>query len=288
MVRGAGDRVADIFILAVLLVIGLAAIFPFLYVVAVSLTPYTEVIRNGGYIVIPRSITFQGYAYLLTDSDLPRAMGNTVFITVFGTLISLVGITSLAYPLSRRGLPGRSYLLLFIVFTMLFGGGLIPTYLLVKSLGLLNTMWAMVVPGAIATFHVLIMKTFFEQLPVEIFESARMDGAKEIRIMAQIVLPLSLPVVLTIGLFNMVSYWNTFFSAILYVTDASLHPLQVLVRRLLMDSSQSTEVINVDDFTPTVTMQMAAVVIASLPMIIVYPFIQKHFTKGMLLGSIKG
>jgi putative aldouronate transport system permease protein len=288
MVRGAGDRVADIFILAVLLVIGLAAIFPFLYVVAVSLTPYTEVIRNGGYIVIPRSITFQGYSYLLTDSDLPRAMGNTAFITVIGTMINLIGITSLAYPLSRRGLPGRSYLLLFIVFTMLFGGGLIPTYLLVKSLGLLNTVWAMIVPGAIATFHVLIMKTFFEQLPVEIFESARMDGAKEIRIMAQIVLPLSLPVILTIGLFNMVSYWNTFFSAILYVTDSSLHPLQVLVRRLLMDSSQNTEVINVDDFTPTVTMQMAAVVIASLPMIIVYPFIQKHFTKGMLLGSIKG
>jgi putative aldouronate transport system permease protein len=193
----------------------------------------------------------------------------------------------MAYPLSRRNLPGRSFWLLYIFFTMLFSGGLIPTYLVVKNLGLVNTVWAMIIPGAIVTFHVLIMKTFFENIPAELFESARLDGAKELRILGQIVIPLSLPVIMTIALFNMVSHWNTFFSAVLYVTDRTLHPLQVVVRRMLLETTQD-QLTSTQQMVPTVTLQMAAVVLVSLPMIAVYPFIQKHFTKGMLVGSIKG
>lgn len=169
---------------------------------------------------------------------------------------------------------------------MLFSGGLIPTYLVVQSMGLLNSVWALIVPGAIATFNVLVMKSFFENLPEELFESARIDGAKEFRILWRIVLPLSIPSVMTVGLFYMVGHWNSFFSAVLYITDTDLYPLQVVIRNMLL-LSQSSE-LQAEVTVPTAAMQMAAVILGSLPIIAVYPFIQKHFTKGMLLGAIKG
>lgn len=287
MVRGAEDRLINGIVYTLLLAVGLTAVFPMLYVVAVSLTPYAELLKNGGYVIIPKAITFEAYRHLLADSDLPRAFGVTVFLTTVGSVINLIGITSMAYPLSRRQLPGRSFWLMYIFFTMLFSGGLIPTYLIVKQTGLVNTVWAMIIPGAIVTFHVLIMKTFFENIPSELFESARIDGARELRILLSLVVPLSLPVILTIALFNMVSHWNTFFNAIMYVTDTTLHPLQVVVRRMLLETAQDQNA-SADQVVPTVTLKMAAVVLVSLPMIVVYPFIQKHFTKGMMIGAIKG
>lgn len=287
MVRGLEDRIVNALVYAILAAVAVAAIFPMMYVVAVSITPYTEVLRNGGYVIIPKSITLEAYKHLLVESELPNAFGVTIFLATVGSFINLAGIMSMAYPLSRRNLPGRSFWLLYIFFTMLFSGGLIPTYLVVKSLGLVNTVWAMIIPGAIVTFHVLIMKTFFENIPAELFESARLDGAKELRILAQLVIPLSLPVIMTIALFNMVSHWNTFFTAVLYVTDRTLQPLQVVVRRMLLETTQD-QLTSTQQMVPTVTLQMAAVVMVSLPMIAVYPFIQKHFTKGMLVGSIKG
>jgi putative aldouronate transport system permease protein len=287
MVRGPEDRLINLIVYAVLAVVAVVAVFPILYVVSVSVTPYTEVLKHGGYLIFPTAFTLEAYRHLLADSELPRAFGVTVFLTTVGSLINLAGIMSMAYPLSRRNLPGRSFWLLYIFITMLFSGGLIPTYLVVKNLELVNTVWAMIIPGAIVTFHVLIMKTFFENIPAELFESARIDGAKELRILLQIVLPLSLPVIMTIALFNMVAHWNTFFSAVLYITDRTLHPLQVVVRRLLLETTQD-QLVSTRQMVPTVTLQMAAVVLVSLPMIMVYPFIQKHFTKGMLLGSIKG
>jgi putative aldouronate transport system permease protein len=172
-----------------------------------------------------------------------------------------------------------------IVFTMMFGAGLIPTYLIVKATGLLDTVWAMIIPSAIWVFNVLIMKTFFDNLPRELIESAQIDGAGEFRILLRIVLPLSAPVMLTLGLFYAVGHWNEFFHAIFYIRDQDLLPLQVVIRNIFQ-RSQSSE--NIDAALPTVTMQMAAVVVAAIPMIAVYPFIQKHFQKGVLLGSVKG
>jgi len=201
-------------------------------------------------------------------------------------VINLALTILMAYPLSRKMLPGRQVFLLLVVFTMLFSGGLIPTYLVVKSLGLLDSVWSMILPNAVWSFNVLIMKSFFENLPEELFESARMDGAKEFRILMQMVVPLSVPSLLTVGLFYMVGHWNEFFQAIMYVTDRTLFPLQVIIRELLMLTQQPLE--NAENMLPTETMQMASVVMASLPIIIIYPFIQKHFTKGMLLGSVKG
>lgn len=286
MVRGTEDRTIDVIVAIVLALCAIAAVFPLLYVVSVSLTPIGEVMKHGGFPIIPREVTFDAYSTLLSESGMLRALGVTVFVTVVGTALNMIVTVLMAYPLSRKALPGRSLFLLMILFTMLFSGGLIPTYLVVKSLGLLDSVWALILPTLVGSFNVLIVKSFFEQLPEELFESARIDGAKELRIMAGIALPLSLPVMATVGLFYAVGHWNDFFQAIMYVTDRSLFPLQVIVREILMQSQQPIE--NVETITPTQTLQMAAVVLASLPIIVVYPFLQRYFTKGMLLGSIKG
>jgi putative aldouronate transport system permease protein len=285
MVKGSADRAFDAAVFLVLGLVGLAALFPILYVVSVSLTPFGEVLKNGGYVIIPRSVTFSAYRELLARPDIGRAVGVTTFITVVGTALNLLLTTVMAYPLSRRRLPGRTALLFIVTFTLLFNGGIIPTYLVVKQVGLLNTVWAMIVPNAVWSFNVLVMKSFFENLPEEVFESARVDGAGELRILLQIALPLSVPVMLTVGLFYAVGHWNEFYQALMYVTDRSLQPLQVLVRTLL---KQATLTENPDALVPVATLQMAAVVLASLPVILVYPFIQRHFTQGVLLGSVKG
>lgn len=286
MVRGVEDRLFGAVVAIVLALCGAAALFPMLYVVSVSLTPISEVLKNGGFILIPRHVTFSAYEKLLNESGMLRAFGVTVFITAVGTLLNMAITVLMAYPLSRKLLPGRSPLLLMVVFTMLFGGGIIPTYLVVKAVGLLDSVWAMIIPNLVWSFNVLIVKSFLEQLPEELFESARIDGARDFRILWQIVMPLSIPVMLTVGLFYAVGHWNEFFQAIMYVTDRTEFPLQVIVREILMQTQQPLE--NAENMTPTETLQMASVVLASLPIILVYPFLQKHFTKGMLLGSIKG
>ncbi|CAM4447536.1 putative aldouronate transport system permease protein [Paenibacillus endophyticus] len=286
MVKSLDDKIFNGVVYVILGLCGLAAILPMLYVVSVSITPFGEVLRNGGFILFPSEITFSAYKTLLTESNIPKAFQITVLITVIGTAVNLILTGLMAYPLSRKNLPARKFFLLMIVFTLLFSGGLIPTYLVVKSMGLLDSIWAMILPNAVWSFNVLIMKSFFEGLPEELFESARMDGAKEFRILLQIVTPLSIPVLLTVGLFYFVGHWNEFFQAIFYVTDRTLFPLQVIVREILMQSQQPLE--NAENIMPTQTMQMASVMIASLPVIVIYPFLQKHFTKGMLLGSIKG
>ncbi|MGG1517877.1 carbohydrate ABC transporter permease [Paenibacillus oryzisoli] len=286
MVRGWEDRIFNLVVVVVLGLAALAAILPLMYVVSMSITPFTEVLKNGGFVLIPKSITLSAYHKLFTETNIPRAYVITIIITVVGTVVNLVLTSLMAYPLSRKNLPGRTFFLLMVVFTMLFSGGLVPTYLIVKSLGLLNSVWSMILPNAVWSFNVLIMKSFFEGLPEELFESARMDGAKEFRILWQIVLPLSIPSMLTIGLFYMVGHWNEFFQAIMYVTDRGLFPLQVVIREILIQTQMPLE--NAENMMPTETMQMASVVMASLPIIVVYPFIQKHFTKGMLMGSVKG
>ncbi|WP_409341980.1 carbohydrate ABC transporter permease [Paenibacillus sp. MBLB4367] len=286
MVKGIEDRLFNALVVVILLLSAVAALFPLLYVLSVSLTPFSEVLKNGGFLLIPKSITFDAYHKLLTESNIPDAFWVTIIITVGGTICNLLVTALMAYPLSRKQLPGRSLFLLMVVFTMLFSGGIIPTYLTVKSVGLLNSLWAMIIPSLVWSFNVLIMKSFYENLPEELFESARIDGAKEFRILWSLVVPLSVPVTLTVGLFYAVGHWNEFFQAILYVTDRTMFPLQVVVREILIQTQQPLE--NAENMTPTETLQMASVVLASLPIIAVYPFIQKHFTKGMLLGSIKG
>lgn len=285
LVKGNGDKAVDFLVYGLLFIVALVCVVPLLIVFSMSFTPMEEVLKNGGYVIIPKAFTLNAYKEIFKLGTLTKAMGVTVFITVAGTIVNLILTTLLAYPLSNKHLPGRTAVLMMIVFTMFFQGGLIPTYLVVKDIGLINSLWAMVIPNAIWTFNVLVMKSFFENLPVELFESARIDGANEFLILFRIVIPLSLPVMMTVGLFYMVGHWNEFYNAILYVRAADKQPLQVVLRSILM---QSANMENVDVTVPTDTLKMASVIFASLPIIIVYPFVQKYFVKGMLLGAVKG
>lgn len=283
---GFRDKLYQAIVHAILAFAALCVIFPLLYVVSVSLTPYAEVLRRGGFAVIPRQITFEAYAAFLRDTNIPDAYLVTIFITVAGTFVNLLLTALMAYPLSKKALPYRGPLLLVVVFTLLFSGGMIPTYLIVKATGLIDSLWALIIPGAVNSFYLLIMKTFFEHLPESLDEAAKMDGAGETRILATIVLPLSLPILATVGLFYAVGHWNEFFGAILYISDSSKFPLQVVLRGILNQSLMPE--LDFERVLPTETLQMAAVILSTLPILIVYPFIQKYFTQGALLGSIKG
>jgi len=283
--RFAEDRWFDWTVNAILVAVSLLVVVPLLYVVSVSLTPYGEVLKNGGYVFFPKGITFSAYAELLKQGRFPRALGITTAVTVIGTFLSMILTLLTAYPLSRKKLPFRNPFLFLVVFTILFSGGMIPTYLIVKETGLLNSIWAMIIPNAVSAFFVLLMKSFFQNIPEELFEQAQIDGARETRVMLQIVMPVSVPVILTISLFYAVGRWNEFLQAILYISNRELFPLQVLIREILT-ASQSTE--NIEITVPTMSLQMAAVVLATIPIVVVYPFIQKHFIKGAMLGSIKG
>lgn len=275
----------DIIVCLILTIVAVVCIFPLLYVLSVSLTPYSEVLKHGGFMVIPRSITFDAYIAFLQDFRIPKAYEVTVFITVAGTAVNLLLTSFMAYALSKKELPGRNLFLLLVMFSMLFSGGVIPTYLIVKAMGLINTYWAMILPNAVWSFNLMIMKTFFENMPEGLEESAKIDGAGELRILVQIVMPLSMPVMATVGLFYGVGHWNEFFQAIMYVNDTTKHPLQVILRGILI---AATSEMNLENPLPTETLQMSAVILTALPILVVYPFIQKYFTQGMLIGAIKG
>lgn len=278
------DKIVDIcnyFILSVILVI---CVFPLLYVISVSVTPITEVHKNGGFLVIPRAVTLDAYKTIIDQKMLPRAMGITAYITVLGTAINIVATVMMAYPLSKRKLAGRRFLIPFIIFPMLFGGGTIPTYLLIKNLNMIGTYWALMIPGAVYTYNLLVVKAFFENLPEELFESARIDGANEFYVLWKIVVPLSKPVIMTMVLFYAVGHWETYFDSIMYLPDQNMQTLQVVLRRMLTPNTE----MNADITIPTMTLQMAMVVFTTLPIIVIYPFIQKYFTKGIMLGAVKG
>jgi putative aldouronate transport system permease protein len=292
MHKTVSDRVADAIIYAVLAVFGLATLFPIYFVFIMSITPYSEVMRNGGFVILPHSATLEAFKAIFSSPVVPRALRITVTVTLVGTLCNLAVTMLLAYPLSKKFIPGRSAILLGIVFTMLFSGGLIPLYLVVRATGLLDTIWSLIIPGLVSTFNLLIMKTYFENLPAEIEEAARVDGCGEVQTLLRIVLPLSAPILATLGLFYAVGHWNNYFSGIMYLSDKSLYPIQVVLRNMIQTQSISQDLLIQNPLLlqqlPPETMKMATVVVAILPILIVYPFLQKYFIKGMLIGSIKG
>lgn len=286
VISNRADRVFIGLMYVLLTLAGLVCVVPLFYVISVSLTPITEVLRSGGFIIIPREITFSAYSMFLTDARIPEAYKVTFFITVVGTAINMVLTTLTAYPLSKPYLPGRKWLLLFFLFPMLFTAGVIPTYLVVKAAGLINSLWALILPMAITTYNMTLMRTFFSSVSEELFEAARIDGAGEMRTLLQIALPVSLPIFTTISLFYGVSHWNEFFGAIMYITSNQKLPLQVVLKGILLGAEQMQDMA---EFTvPSETLKMAAVVLTAAPIVVVYPFIQRYFTQGMLLGAIKG
>ncbi len=283
------DRLAQMIIYTILIVISLLSLFPFFYVAIVSITPETETISKG-VVLVPDQHTWAAYRTVLSDSfGIIDAYKVTILRTIAGTSLNMIATTLAAYALSRKALPGRSGILFLIVFTILFSGGTIPTYLVVKSLGMIDSFWALIIPGLVSAFNLIIVKGFFDQLPGELLESATVDGAGEWTTLWRIVLPLSLPSVATIGLFYAVGHWNSYFDGVLYINDRGLWPLQVVLRTILLQSQieQVAEQSN-DASVSSLSIQMAAVIVSTVPILLVYPFVQKHFAKGVLIGAVKG
>lgn len=284
-----GDRCFTIVNYAVLGMIACVTLFPLYYVFVVSFTDANEFIRKP-FVLFLEKWSLESYTYLLSTEAFPRALGVSAFLATVGTLCSLTVTSSLAYALSRKRLKGRRLFLLLILFTILFSPGIIPNYLLVRELGLINSIWSIIMVSLSSGWFVILMRGFYDSIPDELEEAAAIDGCNDITAWFRIVLPLSLPALAAFGLFFAVAYWNQFFNALLYLNDSAKWPIQVLLQNLLIDASSSS----LGDIDPLITpppgetLKMAAVVIAIVPIILVYPFLQKHFAKGAMVGSIKG
>lgn len=280
-------RVFDVVNVVVLIAVGVIALIPFLYVLAGSFATEAE-IATRPFFIWPETWSLRAYDSILTSSAFLRALVTTILVTAVGTIVQLLLTASMAYPLSKQNLPGRRLILSLVVFTMVFSGGMIPTFLVVKDLGLLNSYWALILPMAINPFSLIIIKNFFQQLPNELEESAMIDGANEMRTLWSVILPLSKPVLATFALFYAVGIWNDFMSPLLYLTDNSMWTLQMFLRQVTSATDLSVLEDNPGEIPPAEGIKFAVIIVATLPILLFYPFLQKHFAKGMLIGSVKG
>ena len=292
------DKIFLIFVYVFLAISLLIVLYPLIYIVSASISN-PHLVNSGGMWLLPQGITFEGYRTLLGNSSIWRGYLNTIYYTVLGTSINLLVTLPCAYALSREDFYGRRAFTNFMLVTMFLSGGLIPSYLLIRSLGMLNTVWALVIPGAVSVYNVVVTRTFFQStIPREMEEAAIVDGCSDFRLFMQIVLPLSTPIIAVMALFYGVGHWNSFFNALIYLSDRSMYPLQMILREILILQDMSSNTVS------NVTSEMAnmlyskqqlaqvikygVMIVSSLPVIIVYPFLQKYFVKGMMVGSIKG
>ncbi|MDF2924454.1 MAG: binding-protein-dependent transport system inner rane component [Paenibacillaceae bacterium] len=285
-----GQNIFNVFNILFLTALALAMFLPFLNVIAQSFSS-SDAIINGKVGLIPEDFTMINYKYVFSDHSIWRAFRVSVFITVFGTLINLIATSSLAYPVSRPEFVGRKYVVLMVLFTMVFSAPLIPNFILMKNLGLMNTLWALMIPGAISAFNFFVMRSFFMQIPPELIDSSRIDGCGELRIIASIVLPLSKPVMASLGIFYAVGHWNTYMSALYYINKPNLWPLQVKLKKLFetddISIDPASSVFSSLAHTSPEGIKMAVIIIATVPIILIYPFLQRHFVQGMMVGSVK-
>lgn len=284
------DNILQISVIVILSITSLIMVFPLYYTVLISFTDPVLFTKSRGLIFYPTQLSLDAYQYILSTPVIPRSFLNSAFITGAGTILSLFVTSTLAYALSRKRLRGRTFINKAILFTMIFSPGIIPAFLMVKSLGMLDSLWALIIPVLSSGWYVILMKSFFGTIPDSLEESALIDGANDLTIFAKIVLPLSMPSLAAFGLFYAVSYWNTYLTAVFYLRNSELWPVQVIVRNLmdLASGAASSEVaMNLTGKVPHAQVQMAAVFLAMVPILMVYPFLQKHFAKGSLQGSIK-
>ncbi len=283
-------QMVDIVLLVLLVLI---ILIPVLTVVMTSFVSQAEIARRGSFIIIPEKFDFTAYNMLWkTRRNILRAYGNTLFRVGVGTSLQMLMTIAFAYGLSRRNLKGRTLITGYVVLTMLFSGGMIPKFLVIKSLGLIDSRWAMILPGLIGTWNMLVMRNFFMAIPESMEEAAIIDGANNVQILTQIVLPLSKATIATIALFYAVGHWNAWFDSMLYINTTSKLPMQNLLRNVITAASGIADLgmagVEVEAPPPTQAMQAATIVISTLPIICVYPFIQKYFVKGVMVGSVKG
>jgi putative aldouronate transport system permease protein len=292
--RTLGDKIFDTFNVFFFILLGFIMLFPLWNVLMTSLVDAGEFYRRP-LILWPQNFYLTSFKFILSGGEIRQSLFLTIALTVVGSAYSMLCTTSLSYALSKKYLPGRGFFLSLIMVTMFFGGGLIPYYLLIRSLNLMNTFWVLFVPGGVSTWNFLVIKSFFSQLPAELEESAKIDGATDITVFFKIVLPLSMPVLATFTLFYGVGYWNSWYNALLYIQDSKLFPLQLILRKMVvqnvrpvaMDAQARSQGVKAGALFDE-GIKMATVVVATVPILCVYPFLQKYFAKGVLIGSVKG
>lgn len=281
-------RVFDAINFLLLFVFAGTTVLPFLYVVAGSFATEAELARRA-FFIFPETFTLNAYRHIFTSEAFVRSIFITIGVTIVGTFTHLFFTFTMAYPLAKRELKGNRLFMNMVVFAMLFSGGMIPTYLVVESLGLVNSYWALILPGAVNPFNLIIIKNFFQNFSRELEESAKIDGATELQIFWKIVLPLSKPIIATFALFYAVGIWNDFMSPLLYMHDSSRWTLQLLLRQVTISSDPSAlGQLDPNYVPPEEGMKLAIIVIATFPIMCIYPFLQKHFAKGIMIGSVKG
>ena len=286
------DLTFDIIVNAIGVVIVLIVLVPLIFVIAASFSDPDLVIR-GEVLLWPKGFTTEAYTMVFENEDIWRGFVNSCFYTVAGTAISVVLTILAAYPLSRKNFQGRNIFMMLILFTMYFNGGMIPTYLLVRNLGMYNTVWALLIPAALSTYNLIVAKTFFENsIPTELYEAGTLDGCNNMQMLLRIVLPLSKAILAVLVLYYAVDIWNAYFDALIYIRDEDMHPLQIVLRNILLLGQ--TEQMGTNDAGMAEKIKMAeavkysAIVVSSIPMLLIYPFVQKYFVKGVMIGAVKG
>lgn len=292
MKKSPAERVGMTFVYLICIMAGVLTIVPFLYVVAGSFATEKELVERA-FFIIPHDISFNAYKYIIKDGSIFRGLVNSFFIMITGTFVNMLFTATMAYPLSKSWLKGRNLVLNIIIVTMLFSGGMIPNYLVVKNLQLLDSYWALILPGAINAFNLIIIKNFFQELPAELEEAARIDGCTDVGIFVKIILPLSKPALASVGLFYAVSHWNDFFNSLIYLNSTKKFPVQIILRQIVLLAQGATADGSAIDFgaggtPPELAVKMAATVVATIPILCVYPFVQKYFEQGVMVGAVKG
>ena len=283
------ERLFDIYVYITIAFVVVLCLYPFLNVLAYSLSDSLAIL-SGKVNFFPVNLQFNAYEKIMQTSMILNSLKNSVIVTAGGTLVSLVVTTMAAYSLSKPHLKGRAFFTFFILFTLYFSGGIIPTFMVVKGLGMIDSLTSLVLPIMVSAFNFIIMKAFFQSLPESIEESAKIDGCNDIYYLVKMALPLSKPIIATIGLFYAVMYWNDYFSSLMYITSPEKYPLQLMLRQLLFTEAlnQISTAEGIGQLVMPESMKAAAVVIAIIPIITIYPWLQKYFVKGVMLGSVKG
>lgn len=279
--RISGDQAVKIVSYVVLTLFTLVILIPILYIFQLTFSTSAD----ASFRIVPKGFTLEHYKYVFQNDLIQRPFMNSLIVTISGLVVSMILTVGIAYPLSRKELAGRKVLNFIVILPMLLSLGFLPKYLLVKDLGLMDSLVSLVLPGAMNTFNIIIMRNFLESIPDSLIESARIDGCSEIRILMKIVLPLSTAALATVALFYMVSSWNSYLDVILYINDPQKHTLQVVLRTMVMENSMDS---SSADLALLKNIQYTTIVVALLPVMVVYPFLQKYFVKGIMIGSVKG
>ena len=289
--KSTGDRIVDVIIYAALGLIALSTVLPFLYVVAGSFATEKELTEKA-FFIIPTQVSLNAYQYAIRTANILRGLKNSIILTILGTVMCMLFSLSFAYPLSKMHFRGRNWIMNLVIVTMLFSGGMIPSYMVINAYGLYDTYWALVLPALINPFNMVIIKKFFTGLPVELDEASYMDGANDLQIFTKVALPLSKPVIASISLFYGVGFWNDYFNSMIYLQTAEKFPIQIQLRSIILLSSTFSDAMmdlyDMNGAPPDKAVKMACTVIATVPVLCIYPFVQKYFTKGVMVGAVKG